>query len=158
MLALASCNEGIAPLEEGIDPGFSGTITFMGEWPTDIYDTYIVLFKNALEEASDFSIINLQYVSESIPSGTTLYEYNTLLNVTLGEVEAGTYEYLAVAQLKTPELSLNRSDWVVVGVYFTGGDFVNPATLVVPQNSFLENINITCDFNNPPPQPPKSLK
>ncbi len=66
----------------------------------------------------------------------------------------GTYAYIAVAQQSTEELSLARNDWFVSGIYYANGDTTQPGTMVIPDSTFVENINITVDFNNPPPQPP----
>jgi len=150
LVVLVQCNGGIEPgLQQ---PGFSGTITFIGNWPDSVKQTIIVLFKNPLLDSSDFSAENLQYVSTQIPYGTKSFNYNTLENSLFGMVEPGVYRYLAVAQSAKETISLNRKDWTIAGIYTdkTGA----PAKLIIPENSFLDNINIICDFDNPPPQPP----
>jgi hypothetical protein len=38
-------------------------------------------------------------------------------------------------------------------MYYALGNPTKPGTIVITENNFLKNINITCDFNNPPPQP-----
>jgi len=152
VLILVRCNGGIEPgLQQ---PGFSGTITFIGEWPDSINITILVLFKNELKDSSDFSAENLQYVSEIIPKGVKSYKYNTLENSLFGKVDPGTYAYLAVAQSPKSSISLSRKDWTIAGVYYTKNDNTHPGKVTIPENTFLENLNITCNFNNPPPQPP----
>ncbi|RMD49261.1 MAG: hypothetical protein D6830_05285, partial [Ignavibacteria bacterium] len=137
-----------------IQPGFSGTITFKGTWPTDILQTRIVLFKSPLLTPDDFNATNLRYVSEIIPSGVTSYDYNSLSpDATISNIEPGEYSYLAVAQ-SNALLSFARQDWRVVGLYVIPPDTINPAKLIIPSDRFLENINIICDFDNPPNQPP----
>jgi hypothetical protein len=154
LLILLSCNKGIAPEVELPEPGFSGTVIFIGDWPQDITRTHIVLFKEPLEDSTDFNILNLGFISEEIPFGSSEFNYNTSLNAVIGGIEAREYAYLAVAQSKTSDLSLLRKDWFVVGIYCNETDLTCTGRLVVPAGTFLENINITVDFNNPPPQPP----
>ncbi len=150
-----SCNHGIEPAPEVTqEPGFSGTIYFSGEWPDSVLQTRIVLFKDPLNSANDFNAFNLRYVSELIPKGTTEYHYNTLSGLaSIVNIEPGEYAYLGVAQSNSL-ISLSRKDWFVIGLYVIPPDTVNPAKLIIPENTFLENIDIHCDFDNPPIQPP----
>lgn len=149
-----SCGEGIEPLPEIAEPEFAGKITFIGEWPQDSVRTHIVLFKEALEDSSDFNIVNLGFISTEIPDGTAEFFYNTVDNSVLGEIEAREYAYLAVAQSATESLSLLRKDWFVIGVYCNETDLVCTGRIEIPSGAYLQNIDIVCDFNNPPPQPP----
>ncbi len=149
---LVNCNGGIEPgLQQ---PGFSGTIYFKGEWPDSVNLTILVLFKNELKDSSDFSAENLSYVSELIPKGVKKYQYNTLKNSLFGKVDAGTYDYLAVAQSPKKTISLSRADWTIAGIYYSPTDSTHPGKVIIPENTFVEHLDITCDFNNPPPQPP----
>ncbi|MFH1196725.1 MAG: hypothetical protein V1720_13565 [bacterium] len=154
LFLFSSCNEGISPAPEIQQPGFSGTISFIGEWPAGISRTHIVLFKDALQDSSDFNAFNLRFVSNEIPFGTSIFIYNSITDLLVGNVQPGEYFYLAVAQSKTTDISFNRSDWFVVGLFTQTGNPGEPAKLVIPTNRFVENINIVCDFDNPPPQPP----
>jgi len=153
-----SCDHGIEPKPVVAEPpGFSGTITFIGAWPDSITRTHIVVFKTPLLSASDFNIFNLKFVSNEIPFGTQTYEYSSRDSSFVpgtGMFEPGTYAYIAVAQQAVKNLSLVRSDWFVAGVYYAGGDTTQPGSLVIPDSTFITNINIICDYNNPPPQPP----
>lgn len=156
-LLLLSCDGGIGPEEITEPTGFSGTITFIGDWPAGIVRTHIVLFKDPLINESRFSIVNLKYVSLEIPYGSETFEYNTTETAVIpseGFLDPGVYSYLAVGQSETPELSLNRADWFVAGLYFAEGSTTQPGSVTVSNGITLENVNITCDFNNPPPQPP----
>ena len=72
----------------------------------------------------------------------------------LNSIEAGDFAYLAVAQTTETEIQLVRSAWVVAGVYNSEGDSSEFGKLTIPPGTFLKDINIICDFNNPPPQPP----
>ena len=124
-LFLYSCDEGVEPEEQ--PTGFTGTITFVGEWPDSIQQSRIVLFQEPLDEVSDFNAVNLKFASNPIPIGVTSYNYNTTEIAEYGGVTEGEYSYLAVAQSTSAELSLSRSAWVVAGLYYANG---NTATLL----------------------------
>lgn len=160
LFLLIGCNQGIEPKSISVPTGFSGEITFIGNWPNDIERTHIVMFKNPLLSEDDFNVINLKYVSEEIPNGTQNYAYSTLDPSIIpeeGYLNPGEYSYLAVAQSKTVDLSLKRSDWFVAGVYYSPGDSTNPGKITITEGVILDSINIICDFSNPPPQPPGGI-
>lgn len=154
-----SCDKGLEPLDENtsIGTGFKGTITFVGEWPDSVFRTVVVLFKDSLTSPLDFNIVNLRYISEEIPYGVNSYDYNSSINFTVANVTAGEYAYLAVAQSKTELLSLNRSDWYVVGLYSVDASQQISAPLIILENEMKSDVNILCDFNNPPIQPPGGI-
>ena len=154
-----SCDHGIEPrpvLPE--PPGFSGSVSFINQWPDSIKRAFVVVFENPLLTPADFTIQNLKYLSREIPIGELTYQYSSLDSAYIppepGPFPPGTYAYVAVVQQSTEELSLARDDWFVSGVYYANGDTTKPGTMVIPDSSFTRNINITVDFNNPPPQPP----
>ena len=157
---ISGCDHGISPISADNtiqEPGFSGTITFKGTWPDSVSQTYLVVFQNELKSISDFNILNLKYVSLNIPFGSTTFNYSSLDSAYLpqqGHLADGEYDYVAVAQVTSPTISVNRKDWRVAGVYYANNDYSQPGKLVIPPNTFIRNINIICDFNNPPPQPP----
>ena len=156
IIIFVSCDGGLSPEMAEINPGFGGTVTFIGNWDSSVTRTHVVLFKNPLLSKKDFNAFNLKFVSDSIATGTQNYYYSTYdKNSLISNIQAGEYAYLAVAQSKTEKLSLNREDWMIAGLYsITDGDSVKPKTLIIPEASFVDNIDILCDFNNPPPQPP----
>ena len=157
IIFLIGCDKGIAPLsaeEEQSTAGFSGKITFNGSWPDSVKLTLLVVFKDPLTSAASFNILNVGYISHPIPPGTESYNFSTEQDSGYLPISAGTYSYVAVAQSNNPILSLSRADWKVVGVYYAGGDTTQPGKLYIPANTVINNININCDFNNPPPQPP----
>lgn len=157
LFLLLSCDEGIGPVGEREPTGFSGTITFLGDWPSGITRTHIVLFKNPLNSTDDFNFFNIKYVSQEIPYGSDTLQYNTTEPAVLpesGYLASGVYSYLAVAQSKTIDLSLERADWVVVGLYFANGSTTQPGTVTISEGVVLDSVNIICDFDNSPPQPP----
>jgi hypothetical protein len=153
-----ACDKGIEPLpEEERGTGFGGKISFIGQWPDSVTRTHLVVFKDPLNAVADFNIFNLRFVSNEIPFGTLEYNYSSLDSSVIpgeGEFQQGDYAYVAVAQQTTVDVSLNRNDWFVVGVFYKDGDTTQPGILTIPPDTFVDNINITCDFNNPPPQPP----
>ncbi len=147
------CDKGIEPRPADEIPGFSGRITFIGAWPDSITRTHIVVFDSLLEDPNDFSLYNLKFISDIIPYWVSYYDFDSRNNPYV-PIQAGEYAYVAVVQQKTPQLSLLRKDWIVVGIYYAYGDITHPGGLIIPDKTFIRNINIWCDFNNPPPQPP----
>ena len=154
---LFSCDHGIEPLEAE-SSGFGGTISFISDWPDSVKRSFLVVFENPLLSDSDFTIFNLKYLSREIPLGISEYNYTSFDSSYIppepGAFPAGSYGYVAVVQQSTENLSLARKDWFVSGVYYANGDTTQPGTLVIPDSTFVRNIDITVDFTNPPPQPP----
>jgi hypothetical protein len=152
-----SCDHGIEPVPLETS-GFRGDVTFLSDWPDSIKRAFIVIFENPLLSDSDFTIFNLKFLSREIPLGVQLHTFSSLdsayIPATPGYFSPGSYSYVAVVQQSTKELSLARKDWFVSGVYYANGDTTKPGVMVIPDSTFVENINITVDFNNPPPQPP----
>lgn len=152
------CDKGIAPLEVNEKPGFSGKITFFGDWPIDVTRTHLVIFKKPLNSAADFNADNLAFVSKEIPKGTSSLDYSTLDEPLIGKIPAGTYNYIAVAQSKTILLSLNRIDWNVVGLFHKNSNPGTPGSVTVPESELIIGVDIEVDFSNPPVQPPGGLQ
>ncbi len=156
ILTFYGCDKGLAPLsaESAQKAGFSGTITFKGNWPEGITRTHIIVFKDPINSAGDFNLLNLSYISYEIPYGVKEFVFNTSVDSAYIPIDAGEYSYVVVAQSSIPTVSFNRTDWTVAGVYYANGDTTTPGKLLIPANTVVQNINITCDFNSPPPQPP----
>lgn len=158
LFLVLSCDKGIEPYPEPVDPentAIAGTVTFSGEWPSGVARTHIVLFRNQIQNEGDFFPPNLSYVSNEIDSGTTTLEYDSRTNNLLGvNLEPGTYRYIVVAQSTKEQLSLDRIDWFVVGVYYSGNDESRPGSIIINEGKVTEGVDIFCDFDNPPPQPP----
>ncbi|HSP86621.1 MAG TPA: hypothetical protein VLN45_00690 [Ignavibacteriaceae bacterium] len=155
ILLLNGCDGGIEP-QIG-ESGFSGKITFTGDWPDSVTRTHLVIFKDPLNSVGDFSLQNIRFVSVEIPYRSAEFFFSSQDSSVLpgnGLFQPGDYAYIAVAQSSSPTVSLNREDWFVVGLYFNAGDITKPGTLHIPEKTFVTNINIVCDFDNPPPQPP----
>ncbi|MFA3784220.1 hypothetical protein ABRY23_14260 [Melioribacteraceae bacterium 4301-Me] len=156
---IARCDKGIEPNplpESNGTTGFAGTITFSGNWPDSVKLTLLVVFKNKLQSAQDFGSPNLSYAIGPIPYGATIYNYNSVDNSysSLSTLDAGSYNYVVVAQSTKETISLDRKDWFVAGVYCVNGNQSQPATLIIEKGKMTQNVNINVDFNNPPPQPP----
>ncbi len=158
VVSFLSCDKGIEPKNYDEPTGFSGTISFIGEWPANIKRTFIVVFKDPLLTSADFTITNLKFLSKEIPFGVSSYHFSSFdtsyIPATPGPFLPGTYAYVAVAYQITENLSLDRKDWYVAGVYDGNLNTNVPAAMIIRENIFITYINITCDFNNPPPQPP----
>jgi hypothetical protein len=135
--------------------GLSGSVVFVGEWPQNVERTHIVLFKEELLDSTYFSLSNLKYISESIPNNTPEFNFDSSVDFVLNNLIAGSYNYLAVVQSAALELSLQRKDWFVVGIYSLDNKI--PSQINLTSGITLKNIRITCDFNNPPPQPPGGI-
>lgn len=154
-ILIFSCNKGIEPNEPTGPFGFSGKVTFVGNWPAGIKRTHIVVFKEEIKKVEDF-FNYFSFIVDSIPNGSKEFVYNSIDNPFNPNIKLtpGVYSYVVVAQSKTPEITLIRSDWTVVGVYCINGEQSRPKTLIVNPGQITKDVNITVDFNNPPPQPP----
>jgi hypothetical protein len=155
---IAACDHGIEPKPVlKSPPGFSGTIRFISEWPDSIKRSFFVVFKDPLDSISDINIYNLKFLSKEIPLGVQIKEFSSLdsayIPATPGPFPPGSYAYVAVVQQSTEILSFDPKDWFVSGVYYSFGDTTKPGLMVIPDSTFVKNININVDFNNPPPQP-----
>jgi len=159
LFGLSACNHGIAPLEEpSVTPGFEGKVFFKGSWPTGQYSQIIVtLFKNPILDSTDFNLMNLRFVSKPVPDGVKEFKYSTKdKDNFLSNVEAGEYAYLAVAMQVRPN-SFARRDWKIIGVYIPNGDSSKAGRIIIPPDTFLKDVNITCDFDHLPVQPPEGV-
>jgi len=158
---LVSCDSenGIAPKPiVDTDFGFGGNIVFYGAWPDSIKRMFLVVFKDPLLDESDFVITNMGYLSIELPLQvqSNLYSSHDSAYIPLNQydIPPSIYHYVAVAQQSTDSISLDRKDWFVTGVYYANGDTTMPGILTIPEDAFVDDIDIYCDFDNPPPQPP----
>lgn len=155
---ISGCDKGIEPADELVvgQMGFSGKVTFTGNWPQGIKRTHIVVFKNIIQSANDFGLPNLSFVIDSIPYRSTSYTYNSIDNnyISFFTLSPGNYNYVVVVQSKVLDLSLERKDYTVVGIYYNGNDFSKPGTMKIQNGVITTGVDINVDFNNLPPQPP----
>jgi hypothetical protein len=168
VIALCSLLSFIAGCDKGIEPepqdatqsgktGFSGKVTFTGNWPAGIKRTHLVVFRNVIQSSSDFPPPNLAFVIDSIPYRSAVFDYNSIDNniqFSILKLGLGDYSYVVVAQSKTPDLSLDRKDWFIVGIYYNGNDKSKPGVMTIQNGQMTNGININVDFSNPPQQPP----
>ena len=104
-----SCG-GVEPTPEDIGAtGFSGKITFVGNWPEGILRTHIAAFKNPILSENDFSSPNLSIILRAIEYGASEFNYNSIDDTFLSQyrAEPGEYRYVVVAQSKTRLCRLN---------------------------------------------------
>jgi len=155
---IGGCDKGIEPEPESStipgQTGFSGKVTFVGNWQSDIKLTVLVVCKNPFLTESDFSIPNISYVLGPIPAGVPEYEYSTDINdySSYFTLAPGQYNYIVVMQSKKETISLIRNDWTIVGVYSINGDQTKPAQLNIVEGQMITDVNINVDFNHLPPQ------
>ena len=158
---MVSCDTGNGigpkPIEEQ-EFGFGGNIVFYGAWPDSIKRIILVVFNDPLINPEDFVLTNIRFLSREVPLGVQTNQYSSLDSSLIPLIPDDTppseYHYVAVAQQSTDELSLSRKDWFVTGVYYANEDTTIPGILTIPEDTFVDNINIYCDFDNHPPQPP----
>lgn len=158
LVIFTSCGGGLEPSGPVTElPGFSGKVTFVGDWPEGIQRAHLVVFRNPLNTVGDFNPLNLAFVGDSIPIGASSYSYDSQANrlADIFEITPGDYSYTAVAISYSAEILLDRSSWYVIGVYYANSDTIAPGKFSVFEKSITKNIDIICDFNNPPPQPPE---
>jgi hypothetical protein len=156
IVILSGCDKGIEPGEPNLPGGFSGKVTFIGQWPDSIKRTHLVVFRNPIQRTEDFFLPNLSFVIDSIPYKSAQFTYNSFENdfLSILQLFQGEYKYVVVAQSKTPEISFQRKDWFVVGVYCINNDQSKPKSLFIKSNQVTLDVSIVVNFNNPPPQPP----
>lgn len=160
-MILVSCDSehGIAP-KPIVDTefGFGGNIVFFGAWPDSVKRIILVVFKDPLINPDDFVLTNIGFLSFELPLGVQTYQYSSLDSALIPLIQdaipPSVYHYVAVVQQSTDELSLSRQDWFVSGIYYANGDTTTPGVLTILEDAFVDDINIYCDFDNPPPQPP----
>jgi hypothetical protein len=164
LISLGGCDKGIEPEPEPTlsgQTGFSGKVTFIGTWPTGITRTHLFVFKNPILSSQDFSFLNLSFVIDPIPYQSTEFSINSpsqnYIEHNFGldfKLSPGEHSYVMVAQSKTADISFDRKDWVIVGVYCINGDQSKPKKLTILDREITTGINIVVDFTNLPPQPP----
>ena len=155
-MIIVSCDSdhGIEPKQiEDTEFGFGGNIVFYGAWPDSVKRVFIVAFKDTL-----ITLDNLGFISDSLTLGIRTYKYSSLDSAIIPliqfEIPPSVYKYVAVVQQSTGTLSFERKNWFVTGVYYANGETTTPGILTIPEDTFVDDINIYCDFDNPPPQPP----
>ncbi len=151
---LIGCDHGIAPRVEPPRTGFSGKITFIGNWPNDVYQTRVVAFREAIKTPADFNLLNVGFISDTIPYGIREFIYETDKNPLIPAQSSTMLNYIVIAQSIVPNPAPIRSHWRVAGIYFDPNNTTKYGSVKIEEGIFKRNIDIIVDFNNPPAQPP----
>jgi hypothetical protein len=151
-LFVSGCDEGIAPEEKVTivkTKGIGGTIYFANWPPQDsVRDLRLVAFFSYPPGDIVDDVLNgrARYTDKLEPYGADSISY--LLDMTTIYID--TLKFIAVGQQYGPNI---QTDWRLVGVYFSGGDSSLPGIVVMHQDSVINGVNISVDFNKLPPLP-----
>ena len=148
-ISLAGCSHGISPLT--VQPGFGGTIHFTSTWPPSdsVKDIRVVAFYHYPpvdiigEVLSGAAKVYPPIGGVALPLFVDSLEYKF-------ETDPATFEYVVVALQYGPNLF---SDWRVVGAYGYEHGVGKPKEVIIPEDTFVNGINIDVDFKNTPPTP-----
>ncbi|MGC8594315.1 MAG: hypothetical protein ACP5US_04040 [Candidatus Kryptoniota bacterium] len=143
------CTHGISPLS--VQPGFGGSIHFTSAWPSpdSVKDIRVVAFYHYPpvdiigEVLSGAAKVYPPIGSTSLPLFVDSLNYRF-------ETDPSTFEYVVVALQYGPNLF---SDWKVVGAYGYEHGVGKPKKVIIPEDTFVNGINIDVDFKNTPPTP-----
>ena len=145
---IISCDRGLSPEQETSQfTGVSGTIYFQNWPPPDsLFDIRLVLFPVFPADSSimDDIIAGRATVYPGLSDDNRLPLNVDSLNYQV-QLEAGTYEYFAVAHQYGSNVF---SDWQVVGHYDTTGQDLLPTAIYVEEGQLLEGITIFADFDS----------
>lgn len=174
LLFYFGCDKGLAPLPPvpPIDPnaptGFGGIIRFSNWPPLDSVDLIVQELRIAAfkEPPVDTTGLFFELVRGNIiiypPIGTTAYakrdstgrlrdsiHYSILFTTGLDSLPRS-YSYIAMAWRYGTNFF---TDWRPAGLYTTQPGTFNPGSITVKKNVFISNVDLNCDFRNPPPTP-----
>jgi len=148
------CDKGLSPYDvEQAQTGISGTVYFKN-WPIQdsLYDIRVVVFRNyPPQDIVGEVITGRAIVFPGLSEPDTISFYIDSLTYSM-QMEAGLWEFLAVAQQFGPDL---YNDWRVVGQYVepeTEHDSL-PSPITLQEGDFLSDLNIQVNFDSLPPQP-----
>ncbi len=154
LLLVIGCDHGIAPRIEPPRTGFGGKVIFQNNWPTDVYQTRVVAFRDTIKTVADF-INYIAFISDTIPYGITEYNYASDKNPLISPSPGTVLKYIVVAQSVVPNPLPRRQDWRVAGVYYSPSNPSVYGSVTIEEGKFKTGIDIVVDFNNPPIQPPQ---
>ena len=147
LLMLPGCDGGLAPYQKSY---IKGLITYSGgsqNWPPkdSVFEIRVVAFKKYPPKDILSEITNNQaYFTETLP----LFADTSGFKIEIPR--PCRIEYIVVAL----RYGINFfNDWRAVGLYCTIGNRNNPTAINVTDGVLLENLNITVDFKDLPPQP-----
>ncbi len=145
---VTGCDNGLSPDLASIDPGFSGTLRVVSDFPPpdSVRDLRVVAFKVYPPKDIVFEVLSGRAVfSESLKADSVVIPYI----VQQPGIE-GKYPYVVVARQYGPDV---MNDWHVVGVYTKTNDPKKPDGIIIKPNQVTKGIDITIDFYHLPPQP-----
>ncbi len=155
VVLLSSCDHGLE-IPSAVTPSFGGRITYIGNWPPpdSLKDLRLVASPDYPIDTT-FSQVLFKILEGTIKvyppvtsSDHLLFNVNTSDYIFL--TGAGLFKYVAVVQQFGSDVF---RDWRVIGVYTVTANQAQPALVRVPEETFISGIDITVDFNHPPPQP-----
>ena len=145
------CTHGLEPLP--LQSGFGGTVRFISAWPPadSVVDLRVVAFYKYPPSNIFGEVINGQAkVYPAIGPGTSLKLPLDSVAYTFTLDSASTFQYVVVALQYGSNIT---TDWKVVGAYGYSHGAGSPKSVIVPDNSFINGIDIDVDFKNVPPTP-----
>ena len=152
---LSSCDDGLGPISN--PSGISGVLRFKN-WPRadSVQELRLVAFK---QYPHDSTLLLLEYAlgraavyppigSTAFPKFLDSIPYSFTTEHTTLQVDK--YDYIVVAWRygRNPLV-----DWRPAGVYTIEPSTFNPAPVRILLHRIIPEINIECDFSNPPPRP-----
>lgn len=179
ILLYSGCDKGLAPLAvTPIDPnaptGFGGIIRFANWPPLDSVDIVIqelrlAAFKQApVDTTGLFAELIRGNIIIYPPIGTTGWSkrerdpmdttrqrlrdsihYAIYFTTGLDSLPRS-YAYIAMAWRNGPS---SFTDWRPAGLYTTQPGTFIPGAITIRKGVFISNVDINCDFRNPPPKP-----
>ena len=132
VLAATACDRGL----EAEPPltGIAGTVTFLGEWPQEIGEVAVAVYRDLPEEVED--LFGLSGTDQGVPLGSRSYDYFVPL------AREGTYRWIIVAW-RRPEAFWDFTS--LLGCYHVEGDSLPGAVEVTP-GQVTSGIDLTIDL------------
>ena len=154
-ILFSGCSHGLEPpAAPAIQPGFGGTVHFVSQWPhppgDSVYDIRVVAFFNYPPQNILNEVIEGQAVVYPPIGSTAPALFVDSLSYSFDVRSSATFQYVAVAMQYGPD---SFNDWKVVGAYGYSHGVGTPDSVVIPENTFINGINIDVDFQNTPPTP-----
>lgn len=147
------CDHGLAPPpKEAIEQGIEGKIYYKGNYPTNITAHKLFASKVYRTFRDMKEIMNLIFTTDSIALYPPDLPFTKIDSIDYRFVlQPDMYRYIAVAQARG-EIT-DPANWKIVGVYSLDTLNWDPRPILVGSGLFIDSVNITVDYNNPPPQP-----
>jgi hypothetical protein len=167
----SGCDKGLMPppaLDPNAPTGFGGIIYFTNWPPLDSVDlvvqelriaafkrppidTTLLIVEYALGNVIIYPAVGATGYSKRDSSGHLRDSIHYAIYFNPGvDVVPATFSYIAMAWRYGPN---SLTDWRPAGLYTTQPGTFNPGAITIRKNVFIPNVNIHCDFRNPPPIP-----